>query len=252
MVSSQTLSTTEKSIQILELLKEKNGAGVTELANELSIPPSTVHSHLATLKKHELVIKQNGEYQLGLRFLALGEYVRSTKPFYDDAYSLVGKLAEETEGRAHFVVEEYGKSVYLFTQGGKYAINAYPSIGKRAHLHATAAGKSILAHLPEKRIESILDKHGLPAVTESTITDRAELMTELEDVREQGYAFNNEEHISGIRAVGAPVLGKNDEIFGSFSVSSSKQRFKDEYFYESVPSTVLGIANELELTISYQ
>lgn len=252
MVSGQTLSTTEKSIEILQLLKEKNGAGVTELATELDLPPSTVHSHLATLKKHELVIKQDGDYQLGLRFLTLGEHVRSTKPFYDDIRTLVGKLAEETEGRAHFVVEEYGRSVYLFTRAGKYAINAYPSVGKRAHLHDTAAGKSILAHLPEERVNAIIDNHGLPAATSNTITDRRELMAELETVRNQGYAFNREEHIEGIRAVGAPVLGKNGGVFGAFSVSSPKQRLKEKQFNEEVSSTVLSIAKELELTISYQ
>lgn len=250
--TSRTLSTTETSFEIIELLKERDGARVTELADELNTAPSTVHSHLATLTESNYVIKEGDIYQLGLAFLELGEYVRTRKEPYTVAESYTEQLAAETESRAVFAVEEYGTGVYMYTFSGEHAVWTYSTVGKRFPLHATAAGKSILSQLPDERVEAIIDQHGLESETDATITDREDLLEELATIEEQGYAINHEEQLDGVKAVGAPVTGPGGQVLGAFSVASPANRMKGEWFEEELPGIVLATANEFELEISLQ
>lgn len=245
------LKTTETSLQIISCLKELEGGRVTEVAKAVNMAPSTVHNHLTTLEKNEYVIKEGDIYKLGLKFLNLGEYVRGRSDAYDFVKEKVEKLAEETGGRCHFVVEEHGYGVYLYTSSGEQAVKAYSSVGKRLPLHVAAAGKAILSNLEDWQVEEILDRRGLSRETTNTITDRERLFNELSEIQERGYAFNREEHLNGIKAVGAPVKGVDNRVIGAFSVSGPAHRMKGEWFEKELPNIVLGVSNELELNLQY-
>ncbi|SDN24550.1 transcriptional regulator, IclR family [Halogranum gelatinilyticum] len=246
----RTLKSTETTLEILDLLKERDGARVTELAELLDRAPSTVHSHLATLESQEYVVKEGDIYYLGLHVLELGDYVQNRKEAYKMAKSYTEQLAEETECRAVFVVEENGRGVYLHTYSGKHAVWRYSTVGKRFYLHQTAAGKALLSQLSADRVDDIVDQWGLPQKTENTITDRGRLLDELDEIRERGYSVNREEQLDGVKAVGVPVTGPNDEVLGAFSVASPANRLTGEWFTEELPNVVLGVANEFELEYS--
>jgi len=223
---------------------------VTELADHLDVSKSTVHRHLATLEDHDYVTRDGDDYHVGLRFLGLGEYARQRNPVYHQARPLVEELAAETEERSLFMVEEHGRAVYLHRGVGNHAVRTNSSIGTRRYLHTIAGGKAILAHLPDERVEGIIDRWGLPAQTEHTITDRDELIEELDRIRERGVAFNHEEAIEGLNAVAAPVVA-NDDIVGAISVSGPAHRVKGDWFTEEIPDLLLGTANELTLNITH-
>lgn len=248
----RTLTTTETSLEVVSKLKELDGARVTELAEEMGIAPSTAHSHLATLEENNYVVKEGDVYRLGLKFLDFGEFVRGNNEYYSMAKSKVNRLAEETGGRAHFIVEEHGEGVYVYTTSGKHGVETFARDGRRLELYRAAAGKAILAYLPPERVDEIIDDRGLARRTANTITDRDELFDELERIRERdGIGFNMEEQIVGIRAVGAPVRTPDGTVIGGLSVSGPTHRMKDDRLYEELPDVVLGTANELELEIEY-
>lgn len=246
----RTLKSTRTTLAILDLLRDQDGAGVTELANLLDRAPSTIHSHLATLESEGYVVKEGDIYHLGLHMLELGDYVQNRKRVYRMARSYTEQLAAETECRAVFVVEEDGRGVYLHTYSGKHAVWEFSTVGKRFHLHQTASGKAILSELSEDDLARVVDQHGLPAKTENTITDKETLFKELRDVRDRGYSFNHEEQLKGIKAAGVPVTGPNGEVLGAFSVASPANRLTGEWFSKELPNILLGIANELELEYS--
>lgn len=248
----RTLATTETSLRVIDALKKMDGARVTELAVELDIAASTAHSHLATLEETKYVVKDGDVYRLGLRFLELGEYVRDFDEYYSMARPKVDQLAEKTGGRAHFIVEEHGQGVYVYSNSGEHGVVTYARDGRRLELYRAAAGKAILAFLPDDRVDEIIDERGLESRTDNTITDRAELEAELEEIRERdGIGFNMEEQILGIRAVGAPVRTPDGKVIGAFSVSGPTHHLKGERLDETIPDLVLGTANELELEIQY-
>lgn len=247
---SRTLQTTTTSLRVVEALREMDGARVTEVASELDLAPSTVHAHLTTLVDSGYAVKHGDIYQLSLRFLALGDYVRNRRKAYRIAESYTEQLADETECRAVFAVEENGRGVYMYTFSGKHAVWTYSTVGKRFYLHQTAAGKAILSELSDERVQEIIDRWGLPAATENTVTDPDVLFEHLATVRDRGVAFNHEEQLDGVKAVGVPVTGSDGQVVGAFSVASPANRLTDEQFETEIPEILLGVANEFELETS--
>lgn len=249
---SETLSTLERGFEVTRTLRELGGARVTELAEALDIAPSTAHKYLATLAQERFVVKEGDEYHVGLEFLDLGTYAKNRKKGYRLSIPKVRDISEETGERAQFVVEEYGRGIYLHTEASEArAVSTDRRAGIRRYLHASAAGKAILANLPEYRIDEIIEEHGLPAETSRTITDREELLEELANVRKSNVAYNNEESVEGLRAVGVPVCGTDGLVLGALSVSGPSNRMKGPLYREEIPDLLLGHANEIELKIRY-
>jgi len=248
----ETLSTIERGFEVVRTLRQMSGARVTELAEELDMAPSTAHKYLATLAQERFVVKEGDEYHVGLEFLDLGTYAKNRKKGYRLSVPKVREIAEETGERAQFVVEEYGRGIYLHTEASEArAVLIDRRAGIRRYLHSSAAGKAILANLPEHRVDEIIDEHGLPAETEHTITDREELREELARIRETNVSYNNEESVDGLRAVGVPVHGADGLVLGSLSVSGPSNRLKGSLYREEIPDLLLGHANEIELNIRY-
>lgn len=246
-----TVKTTETTFAIIEGLEELDGARVTELGDHLGLANSTVHSHLSTLTEMGYVVKEGDQYQIGSRFLKLGEAAKERKEAFELVKPKVKQVAEETEERCQFIVEEHGRGVYLHRETGSRAVWTDSGLGKRIYLHSTASGKTVLANLPEERVEQILDRWGLPALTDNTITDRNVLFEELDTVREQGFAVNKEESTEGLRAVGVPIKEGSGKLVGALSVSGPSHRMKGEWFEREIPNLLLGTANELELNLKY-
>lgn len=245
-----TVRATETSLRIIEALRELDGAGVTELAAHLDLPKSTVHTHLQTLRQCEYVVKRDGYYDVGLRFLGLGEYARERRRLSTIGPPEIEKLADETAEMANLLVEEHGRGVFLYRAKGSEAVHMDTHAGKRVYLHTTGFGKSILAHLPDDRVEAIVDRHGLRERTPNTITDREALYDALETIRERGYAFDDEERLQGLRCVAAPIVVE-EGVVGAVSVSGPKSRLRGRRFREELPELVESAANVIEINLTY-
>lgn len=245
------LKTLERMFTITKALQELDGARIAELGEYTGLPNSTLHRHLNTLNDMGYVHKEGDTYNIGLRFLDFGEYARNKNEAYKLARSKVKQLADETDERCQFIVEEHGRGVYVHIETGNDAVETNSQLGKRLYLHSTSVGKAILAHLPEHRVEEIIEEWGLPEQTPNTITSRAELFEELERIREEEVAYNLEGNIEGLRSVGVPVFGPDDQVIGALSISGPTHRMKGAKFEETIPELLLGAANELELKIKY-
>jgi len=246
-----TIAATRTSLRIVEALKRLDGAGVTAVANDLDMAKSTVHNHLQTLEDEGYVTSEGNMYHVGLRFLGLGEYKRNRMDIYEKARPEVASLAEKTGEMANAAVEEHGEGVYITRAEGTEAVTVDTYAGKRVKLHCTALGKTILAELPEERVDEIVDSHGLPARTDNTITDRAELKSELAEIRDRGYAYDREERLSGLRCVAAPVIPENGDLVAALSVSGPTTRIKGDLFHEKIPELLRSAANVIEINLTY-
>ncbi|MFB6202376.1 MAG: IclR family transcriptional regulator [Halorhabdus sp.] len=249
---NNTVDAVRKTFRVLEGLEALNGARVTELANHLDLPKSTVHNHLQTLVEEEYVVKDDTEnkYRIALRHLSFGEHARN-QTLYKIAKSEVRDLAEETGEHANFAMHEHGYGVYVYKATGEKAVklDSYP--GKRVYLHTTGFGKAMLAHMDESDREAIYERHGLPAATQSTTTDREELEAELDEIRQRGYAFDDEERLDNMRCVAAPLTTTDDRVVGAISVSGPTGRLKGDYFREELPNRVVSVANIIEINATY-
>ncbi|WP_458209908.1 IclR family transcriptional regulator [Haladaptatus sp. NG-SE-30] len=245
------VQTTQKTFRIIQTLKQIDGARVTELADALEMSKSTVHNHLRTLVHEGYVIQQDEEYRLSLQFLELGGYIRDRLDIYKVAEPEVKQLAEQTGELANLAVSEQGLLTYIDRSKGDQAVDLDTYPGLQAQMHCTALGKVILAHTPREQVESVLDRHGLPKLTENTITDRDDLYVELEQIRSDGYAQDHGERLEGLRCVAAPVKSAEDDVEGSISVSAPASRMKSNRYNQEIPEKVRSAANVIELNLKY-
>lgn len=244
------VNATRMSFDVIEALRTLDGAGVSALADHLGIPKSTAHDHLRTLEELELIVNDGGEYRAGIRFLDLGGYARQGRKIYKVAKPELDKLAQATGEHCNLMVTEHGMGVFLYKAEGPDAVQLDTYIGYRVPLQTTALGKTILANLPAERVEAILDRHGLPEVTERTITDRKELLAELDQVREDGYATDIEERVRGMHCVAVPVV-RDEEVLGAVSISGPKSRMQGKRFEEDLPDQLHRVANVIEVNMTY-
>lgn len=241
----------EKTFEIVNTIQELDGASLTTLAREMGMPQSTAHNYLKSLEESEYLVNDDGTYHVGVRFLEHGAYARNRRKIYDTARPEVNKLATETGELANLLVEEHGRGSYLLRARGVDAVQVEAHVGTRVYLHSTALGKAILAYMPEDRREEILDRHGLPERTPKTTTDREQLLEELAEIRDRGYAYDDEERLQGLRCVAAAVRSNSGRVLGAVSVSGPTNRLRGELFREELPSKLLEAVNVIELNITH-
>lgn len=244
------LQATRLSLRILDEIRRRDGAGVTELATHFDRSKSSIHSHLRTLAAEGYLVNKNGYYTVGLQPLQLGGYARIKHELYRMAKDEVDELAEETGETAKIVVEEGGEGVYLYQARAEQAVQTDSHVGTHVLLHSTAVGKAILANIDEERRAAIIDEHGLPQVTANTVTDRETLETRLEPIRDRGVSFDDGERIEGLRCVAAPIKTE-ESVLGAISVSGPKKRIGDETFRTTLPEIVRNTARVVEINATY-
>lgn len=249
--SESTVKSLETTLGIVQFLHRRGKATIEEVSEAVGSSTSTVHRHLVTLCDWGYVVAEDHEYRLSLLFLTHGGEVRDRIFASEMVKRKVQQLGEKTDERAQFMVEENGERVYVYTHSGPSGVKTDSAVGKRGPLHVSAAGKAILASLPDDRTEEILDGIEFDAQPDRAIASREELETELSTITEQGYAINDEESTEGLRAVGVPIRFEDGSVYGAISVSGPVHRLRGDYFHEELPDLLLGTANEIELNLKY-
>lgn len=241
----------QTTMRLIEVIQDRDGARITELAEELDYPKSSIHNYVSTLREEGYVIKEGDEYYTSLQFLEVGSLARRRRDIYDIAKPKLTELARETGELVNLLVEEKGKGVYLYREEGENAVQVDSYTGQRVFLHNTALGKSILAYFPEERVQRIADTHGLPATTDRTTTELPELFDDLEEIRQRGVAFDDEERLKGLRCVAAPILTQDNRVLGAISISGPASRFSGEFYRDELPDRLRRAANVIELDITH-
>lgn len=246
------IKATKRSFTIVEKLLEDPTLTVSQLATELDTSKSTIHNHLRTLLNIGYIVKEDDSYEIGLRFLNLGDRARKRYQLYHPGKQEIDALVGAVGERAQLMVEENGEGIYIYQTKADSAIQTDSHIGTTTPMHATAVGKSYLAFLPAARRRSIFDDLDFEPHTQNTITDRESFERELADVRAEGVAFNDEERITGMRAVGAPILSNDDQVLGAISVSGPTTRMKGERYTEDIPDQVKQAARVIGIRATHQ
>lgn len=246
--SERGIKTAEKVFSIVEFLHENGRANLTQIANHLGLAKSTTHSYLQTLVDLELVSKNDNEYALTLKFLEFGGRTRIRKDVYMAAKPQLQMLYEETGHTVHLATKEFDDLVLLERINPDEEVGFGAHDGQRTHFHTPALGKAIMAYLPEEEVDSILSKHTLEGMTEHSITNRAELEAELETIRDQGYAVNDEEEHKNYKGIARPIL-LDGEVVGAISVAGPKTEL--EMSEQSIHELLQSAADRIEIKLQY-
>ncbi|MFD7922811.1 IclR family transcriptional regulator [Streptomyces sp. NPDC059740] len=190
-----------------------------DIAQRAGVPKASTHRILATLVEEGWVVWDGeGRYGIGTALRALAATVLSDDTVGIDAVlrALSGRLGQTV----HLAVLSGDHATYTHKIDPGHAYRIASEVGAPLALHATAAGKVLLAHLPQGEIDALLDRAALPARTSRTLTDRAALEAELARVREAGFATEYEEADAALCSLAAPVLDDGGYPVGAVSVSS--------------------------------
>ena len=241
-----------RAFRIVDELSANGSGRVSELADRLEMPVSTVHDYLRALVEtgYVTVDEETKEYRTTTRFLEVGHRQRHRMEVFKAVRDELEAVAEETGEHATLLIEEDEQAVILAVREGPDAINLFAYPGARIPLHATAPGKAMLAHMSTERVSEIVDRHGLVEVTSRTVTDPDVLFEQLEEIRQQGYAVDEGERIAGMVCIAAPILDKSDRVRGAFCVCGPRSRIDDERRAE-IADVVQRAANVTQVNLDY-
>lgn len=247
------VNSVKKSIDILSLLSETEGLGITEIARRLEIPKSSVHSILATLEAERLVERSGDsrKFHLGVRLIEFGNSAQAELDIVKVASAPLKRLNEESDETVHLTLLDNDEVLYVDCIESKKRLRTYSVIGVRAPLYCTSVGKAMLAFQPEGEIDRILKVVPLERKTSQTITDPEALRRELSVIRKRGYAVDNMEHEEHLRCVGAPIFGPGGNAFASLSVSGPEQRNTEERIPE-LARLVVNAASEVSDRLGFR
>jgi DNA-binding IclR family transcriptional regulator len=217
----------ERALAMLEMVaQESEGLSNAEISRKLNIPKSSASYILRTLEARSYVTREagSGKYRVGLKILSLSRGALSGLDVRGIALPIMRRLMEQTGLTCHLAILDGPEAVYIEKVEPEGFIRMDTWVGRRMRVHATSVGKALVAYIPQDRLEQILRKSGMERRTRKTIITVPRLLKELEKVRVQGYAVDDEENNLGGRCVAAPVFSDSGTIEAALGLSGAAQQ----------------------------
>jgi DNA-binding IclR family transcriptional regulator len=233
-----SVQSVDRALTILEMLAREGEAGVTEIAADLGVHKSTAFRLLATLESHRLVEQDGdrGRYRLGVGNLRLAGATTARLDLVTEARPVCRQLATDTGETVNITVRSETSALYLDQVAGSSALQSHNWVGQHIPLHATSNGKVLISEMSEAELKKAVRE--LPRLTDRTVTKRAELRTQLEHIREVGYALAVDELETGLTAAAAPIRNAHGDIIASMSISGPTFRLTGEKLDRAIPLLV--------------
>ncbi|GAA2009041.1 IclR family transcriptional regulator [Brevibacterium samyangense] len=223
------LASVQKAFALLDVVASHHrGMTAKEIASALDTPLPSVYRMLKTLvaSEHLVHLKEESRYGLGYRLHALDASLRRQVGTPPAVAALVRDLHACADAAAYYAVHRGDDIVVAHVVDSPARPRITPmDFGFNDAAHATAFGKVLLAAMTPEQRDTYLAAHGLPAMTEATVTDRATLEAILADVTRSGIAVEQEEIIRGASCMAAPVRDLAGRTLGSVAVSLRPDRF---------------------------
>jgi len=200
----------KKAFAILNAISSsREGLGVSELAKKLKIAKSTVHGMTSALEELGAVMRDplTKKYKLGFTLLEIGRSAYSQIDLKTAARPVTEDLMEKTRTSVFLGILNWDHVTILDIVEARQDLNITAPVGSTIPLFAGAVGKVFLASMEEEQAAKIIKTKGLPRFTLNSIVDTESYFKELVQVREKGYAVDDEEYILGVRAVASPLMG---------------------------------------------
>ena len=235
---SESIRAVDRALDILLCFSSQTPQlTMTQIAERVGMNKSTVHRLLGTLERRRFVQRNpaTGYYQLGIRLLQMAYLTLVHNDIRRSAEPFLHRLCERHRETITLSVLDEADVVFLDVIESPQRVKLAASVGQRMPAFSTAAGKAILAYLPNATVSRILER-GMPHFTQYTIRTKEAVLANLDLVREQGFAISLQEYEDGINAVAAPILNTENFPIAAVTVAGPAYRLTHEQMVETGPS----------------
>lgn len=223
-----------KSIQRAGLLlgalaDEEPELGIAELSRKTGLNQSTVHRLLRTLFNLNFIDQNsnNHKYRLGLKLFELGSSVVNKIDIVQLAIPYMEELSKKYNEAVNLAKLDKDEIVYIHKIESSTTLKLDLKLGSRHPAYCTGLGKVLLAYLKEDELSLYFKRVKLKKFTSNTITHQEKLKEELILIRQQGYAFDNEEYIWGVCCLAAPVRDYTNKVCAALSIAIPSVRLNN-------------------------
>lgn len=248
---SGSVQSVERALRLLEILGEdEEGYRLTDLATRSGLSPSTVHRLLTTLEKRRFVQfdQSDGMWHVGRQAFQVGATFARQRNFVGPALPYLRRLRDQTRETANLGISDDGQMIILAQVESREIMRAITRVGGSAPMVNSGMGKAILATYGAADVAAIVAARGMQKLTSRSLTRASDLRDDLGRIRQQGYAVDDEEFVTGLRCIAAVVYNHQAEPLCAISVSGLSQRLTDERV-ASIGPLVAETARELTLAL---
>lgn len=233
----------ERTIRIFHYLKANRRASGAEIAKDLNLTRSNCYAILKTLQLHGFVLfdTESKKYSLGPIFL---EFVRTIVQDLSLIHVSRPHLQKFVENTGLSVVLEqrinFNRLLVIDRQDCADDVRVIISIGTRIPITHSASGRALLAYLPSKEAEELVKSVSVIPLTAKTITNPADIMDDLKNIRTRGYAVGHGENLEGIDAIAAPIFDVTGEPIGVVACAATSSTLSNgplDHFGNELRST---------------
>ena len=240
-----------KACEVLQIVvAHPEGISLADISERLDIPRTTAFRILNTLCVHNFLQKKNTHYVSGFELLRLGIVSTSNLKIRDVIRPYLKSLANQSKETAHVALLSGTKVLILDVCESPQPIRAASRAGFLAELHASATGKVFLAAMTHEELDEIKPQLSFTSLTRNTHTTWKSLEANLHQVRQLGYAVDEEEYYEGVRCLAMPVFGSEGKVIAAMGITGSTQRLT----LKSVPDMLIlikSIVTELSRSMGY-
>lgn len=248
----QRVPAVERAFDLLELLFY-SGKELTlaELSRRLGIPKSSTHYLVSTLVKRGYLErgKQGRHFSLGSRMREFAAASSSQAQLRATYHPYMVELVRKLDLTSLLAVLIGLEAVTIASVESSHDTGGGAWIGRHIDVHCTAQGKALIAYHSDYELERLLGKRKLAIYTPRTIASLDALKAALREVRANGYAINDEEHVLGVRAVAAPIFDYTGTVVASLSLRALTPRFPG-WRVAHVGKEVASVAHEISRHLS--
>ncbi len=223
-LAGSRVTATAKALKVLDCFTpSQTELTLAQISRLLEIPKSTLLNQIRTLEEAGFLMKvRDGQaYRLGYKIMELSYCAHTATPVMQYAIPVMEDLQVATGEIIYLTSHIGGRVFYLECVYPSRRSISYSVSGKTLPMHCTGCGKAMLSQMSTEQVEEIVQKHGLPLMTQNTITDQDKLMESLAAYRRKGYAVDNEEETMGVKCVAMAIRTSRGDVAGALSISGS-------------------------------
>lgn len=222
MQKSTQSNTFSKVLSILKIIaSDDKSLKFSEIQKASNFPKANVSRYLKMLLAENLITfnPENATYSLGLTLVSLAHKAWEQHSLAQIAHDTLLKLAAETNLTIHLAQLSGGMVLYVDKINSPTPMDIFSQAGRIGPAYCTGVGKAMLAWLPTDVREQILSAQSFKRYTPTTICAKDLLEAELERIKKQGYAEDNEEHERDVCCLAVPILSHQGRVLGGLSIT---------------------------------